>query len=119
MSLGVNEVFLAGNVGNVNKAQKYTRFGLCTNHRNEEGEDIPTWHNIVCAGKIKDWADERIAKGKGMFVRGRLTYRTNADGIQFCNIFANHMQFTQNRKDEEHLHEDSYNDDYTDDDVNF
>lgn len=99
MSFSVNEVFLAGNVGTITKADGHTRFGLCTNYTNKDNENVATWHNIICVGQQKEFVDRYLEKGKGLWVRGRLTYRAVEDA-KYCNIFASQVQFTQNKKHE-------------------
>ena len=99
MALSVNEVFLGGQVGIVKTREKSTTFTLCTTHVNSKGNKVFTWHNVVVTGKLKDWTDKFVKKSKRVWVRGRLTYRQ--DSAKFCNVYANHVQFTENKKGEE------------------
>ena len=77
----INKVFLVGNAGKDAKVSKtskgtdITSFSLAT-HRNrkndnDEWEQIPEWHSVICYGKVAE-AAARVAKGNLVVVEGRL-----------------------------------------------
>lgn len=76
----INKVFLVGNAGKDAKVSKtskgtdITSFSLAT-HRNrkvnEEWEQIPEWHSVICYGKVAESA-ARVLKGNLVVVEGRL-----------------------------------------------
>lgn len=82
----VNSVFLVGRCGQ-NPDLQFTRagdalvkFALATDRPAwAEGEQGPDWHSVVCWNKLAEFAAEYLAKGRLVFVSGRLSYRAYED----------------------------------------
>lgn len=57
--------------------QAVTRFSLATDRPTKPGAQPETdWHQIVCWGKLAEFAGQYLVKGRLVFVAGRLTYRS-------------------------------------------
>lgn len=57
--------------------QALTKFSLATNRPARAGAEPETdWHQIVCWGKLAEFAGQYLDKGRLVYVAGRLTYRT-------------------------------------------
>lgn len=81
----VNKVFLIGNLGR-DPEVRYTGSGtavaslsLATTERfkNKKGEweDRTEWHNVIFWGRLAEIAGEHLAKGKTVYIEGRLQTR--------------------------------------------
>ena len=86
MSYTVNRVFLIGRCGQTPELRFTARgdalatFGLATDRPAwAETDGGPDWHEIVCWGKLADFAAEYLAKGRLVFVAGRVSYRAYED----------------------------------------
>jgi single stranded DNA-binding protein len=77
----VNKVILLGNAGKdakqkeTGKGTPLASFSLAT-HRNrknanDEWEQIPEWHSVICYGAVAE-AASRVAKGNLVYVEGRI-----------------------------------------------
>jgi single-strand DNA-binding protein len=103
---GVNKVILVGNLG-ADPEVRYTPGGLAvTNFRlatperrtNKEGqrEQHTEWHRIVAFGKLAEICGEYLAKGKQVYIEGRLQTRSwdDKDGNKrwATEIIAGNMQ---------------------------
>ena len=54
-----------------------TRISLATDRPSRSGIETGTdWHQIVCWDKLAEFAGQHLAKGRLIFVAGRLSYRT-------------------------------------------
>ena len=54
-----------------------TRISLATDRPSRSGTETGTdWHQIVCWDKLAEFAGQHLAKGRLVFVAGRLSYRT-------------------------------------------
>ena len=83
---GVNKVILVGNLGadpEVRKTanqQTVTQFSLATSESwtNKEGErqEKTEWHRIVIWGKLAETCAKHLAKGRQVFIEGRLQTRS-------------------------------------------
>ncbi len=80
MAAGINKVILIGNLGNdpelkygQQSGKAVCRFSLATTER-WNGEDRTEWHRIVCFGRTAEIANEYLAKGRQVFVEGRISY---------------------------------------------
>ena len=83
---GVNKVILVGNLGadpEVRKTasqQSVTQFNLATSESwvNKDGErqEKTEWHRIVIWGKLADTCAKYLAKGRQVFIEGRLQTRS-------------------------------------------
>src|SRR5438045_3564274 len=91
MAYTVNRVFLIGRLGRdpemryTPQGQAVTTFSLATDRPVRAGAERETeWHSVVCWEKTAEFAGEYLAKGRLVFVGGRLTYRTweGRDGVK-------------------------------------
>lgn len=83
---GVNKVILVGNLGadpEVRKTanqQTVTQFSLATSESwvNKEGErqEKTEWHRVVVWGKLAETCAKHLAKGRQVFIEGRLQTRS-------------------------------------------
>lgn len=78
---GVNKVILIGNLGKdpelkfgQTSGKAVCRFSLATTER-WGGEDKTEWHNIVCFDRTAEIANEYLAKGRQVYVEGRIQTR--------------------------------------------
>lgn len=83
MTASVNRLILVGRLGHdpemryTPAGQAVTKFSLATDHyTGPETERLTDWHQVVCWGKLAEFAAEYLAKGRLVCVAGRLTYRT-------------------------------------------
>lgn len=82
---GVNKVILLGNLGkdpeirNLESGAKVATFSLATNrtYKGQDGKriDETEWHNIVLWGNLADLAEKFLAKGRQVFIEGRIKTR--------------------------------------------
>ncbi len=91
MAFAVNRIFLIGRLGRdpemryTQEGQAVTTFSLATDRPTRSGAERETdWHNVVCWEKTAEFANEYLAKGRLVFVGGRLTYRNweGRDGVK-------------------------------------
>ena len=109
MSRGtVNKVILIGRLGK-DPEMKYTpsgtavvNFSLATNHsaKDQDGNfvDKTEWHRIVAFGKLGEICGEYLAKGKQIYIEGRLQTRSwEKDGVTryTTEIVASDMQMLE------------------------
>ena len=83
---GVNKVILVGNLGadpEVRKTasqQSVTQFSLATSESwvNKDGDrqEKTEWHRIVIWGKLAETCAKHLAKGRQVFIEGRLQTRS-------------------------------------------
>ena len=83
---GVNKVILVGNLGadpEVRKTasqQTVTQFSLATSESwvNKEGDrqEKTEWHRVVVWGKLAETCAKHLAKGRQVFIEGRLQTRS-------------------------------------------
>jgi single-strand DNA-binding protein len=89
MMAGVNKVILLGRLG-ADPEIRYTsngtavaNFRMATSERwnnpNGEKEERTEWHRIVAFGKLGEICGEYLAKGKQVYIEGRLQTRTWED----------------------------------------
>ena len=87
--MGVNKAILIGRLGK-DPELKYTpsgkavaSFSLATNERwtGQDGQknESTTWHNIVAWGKQAEIMKEYLAKGKQVYIEGRIDNRSYED----------------------------------------
>ena len=91
MPYSLNRVELIGRLGHepamryTPDGQAITKFSLATDRPGRPGAQPETdWHQIVCWGKLAEFAGQYLDKGRLVFVAGRLTYRSweGKDGQQ-------------------------------------
>ena len=83
---GINKVILVGNLGTDPEIKKtasqqtVTQFSLATSDSwvNKEGErqEKTEWHRIVVWGKLAETCAKHLAKGRQVFIEGRLQTRS-------------------------------------------
>ncbi|MFO1520302.1 MAG: single-stranded DNA-binding protein [bacterium] len=107
MAASVNKVILIGNLG-TDPEVRYTpsgsavaNFNIATNEnwKGKDGQDQERteWHKIVVWGKLAELCGEYLAKGRTVYVEGRLQTRSwdDKDGNKryTTEIVANTIQF--------------------------
>ena len=82
MASSVNRVFLIGRLGHdpemryTPEGQAVTKFSLATDRPAKPGAERETdWHQVVCWGKVAEFAGQYLTKGRLVFVGGRISYR--------------------------------------------
>ena len=83
---GINKVMLVGNLGadpevrKTTNQQTVTQFSLATSESwvNKDGErqEKTEWHRIVVWGKLAETCGKHLAKGRQVFIEGRLQTRS-------------------------------------------
>ena len=106
MARGVNKVILVGNLGN-DPDVKYTQGGMAvckislatsSTRKDKDGNQVEKteWHRVTLFGKLGEIAGEYLAKGRQVYIEGRLTYSesTGDDGTKryFTDVIADDMQ---------------------------
>ncbi len=108
---GVNKVILLGNLGkdpeirNLESGAKVATFSLATNrsYKAQDGKrvDETEWHNIVLWGALADLAEKFLAKGRQVFIEGRIRTRQwdDKEGIKryTTEIVGENMTFLGGR----------------------
>jgi single-strand DNA-binding protein len=82
---GVNKAILVGNLGKdpqldyTSSGTARCRFSLATsdsyNDREGQRQERTAWHNIILWGKLAEIAGEYLAKGRSVYIEGRIDYR--------------------------------------------
>ncbi len=113
MARSLNKVMLIGNLG-VDPEIKYTpngtavanlRLATSENRKNKEGEweERTEWHRVTLWGKLAEIAGEYLAKGKTVYIEGRLQTRkwTDRDGNDkyTTEIVGDRMQMLSGKGD--------------------
>jgi len=110
MAFAVNRVFLIGRLGQdpemryTPEGQAVTKFSLATDRPTKPGAERQTdWHQIICWGQLAEFAGQYLARGRLVFVGGRLSYRTweGRDGQKrrAVEIVANEIVLLDHRPD--------------------
>ena len=83
---GVNKAILVGNLGadpeirKTNNQHAFTQFNLATSeswvNRDGERQEKTEWHRIVVWGKLAETCAKHLAKGRQVFIEGRLQTRS-------------------------------------------
>jgi single-strand DNA-binding protein len=83
---GINKVILVGHLGKdpevrtIETGVKVVRFSLATTEvykdKNGERKEITEWHNIICWRNWADIAEKYLAKGKQIYLEGKLRTRS-------------------------------------------
>ena len=87
--MGVNRVTLLGNLGadpetkKTSSGQSITLFNLATSNawtnRDGQRQEHTEWHRVVVWGKLADTCAEYLAKGRKVYIDGRLQTRSWED----------------------------------------
>ena len=102
---GVNKAILVGNLGG-DPELRYTasgtavcKFSLATSRRftgkDGQKQEKTEWHRITVWGKLAEICGQYLAKGKQVYIEGRLEYGSyEKDGVKHytTDIIANTMQ---------------------------
>lgn len=111
--MGINKVILVGNLG-ADPEIRYTpsgtavanfRIATSETRTNKEGqkETKTEWHRIVTFGKLAEICGEYLAKGKQVYIEGKIQTRAwdDRDGNKkyTTEIIANQMQMLGSAKD--------------------
>lgn len=105
MSRGVNKVILIGHLG-ADPEVRYTangtaiaKFRIATtetfNDKSGNRQELTEWHNITAWGKLAEICGQYLAKGKQVYIEGRLrTTSYEKDGVKrySTEIIARDMQ---------------------------
>jgi len=111
---GVNKAILIGNLGKDPElrytpgGQAVASFSLATSEkwRDKDGvmQDRTEWHNIVVWGRQAEIAKEYLAKGRSVYLEGRIQTRSweDKDGNKryTTEIVAQRLQFLGSRADQ-------------------
>ncbi|MCP4712739.1 MAG: single-stranded DNA-binding protein [Planctomycetes bacterium] len=111
---GVNKAILIGNLGKDPElrytpgGQAVASFSLATGEkwRDKDGnmQDRTEWHNIVVWGRMAENAKEYLAKGRPVYIEGRIQTRSwdDKDGNKryTTEIVAQRLQFLGSRGDQ-------------------
>ena len=83
---GINKVILIGNMGKnpetktFENGSKKVSFTLATTeiYKDKDGtrKELTEWHNVVCWRTLADFAEKYLAKGRKIYVEGKLHTRT-------------------------------------------
>ena len=111
--MSVNKVIVIGNLGAnpqvrtlPNSGQNVANFSLATTarfkDRNGEQQKRTEWHRVVAFGKLADTCQQFLAKGRQVYVEGRLTSRQyeakDGSGTRYrTEIVALQMRLLGNR----------------------
>ena len=111
MARGLNKVMLIGRLGK-DPDLKYSQGGMAvasftlatsdswTDKSSNEKKERTEWHRIVCFGKLGEICGEYLAKGKQVYIEGRLQTRSwEQDGVTkyTTEIVASDMQMLDNK----------------------
>ena len=81
----VNKVILIGNLGQDPEAPRKTNSGLSVldisiaTTRKRGGESHTDWHTVTCFGQTADNVHKFLAKGRQVYIEGRLQYDSWTD----------------------------------------
>lgn len=82
MSFTHNRLELIGRIGKdpalrtTEAGQPMATFSVATDRPSKDGARVTDWHAIVCFGAQADVAATYLARGRLVFIAGRLTYRS-------------------------------------------
>lgn len=98
----INKIILVGRLGNdpelkfTASGNSVTNFSIATNDGTKENPQV-NWHRIVVFGKQAEVCSKHLAKGRLVYVEGRIQYRqfTDKEGIsrQIAEVIASKVQF--------------------------
>ena len=103
--IGENIVILLGNVGEIDyhetkDGKSVTNIKLATTKKLKSGEHQTEWHNVVCWGKLAEWAVDRIEKSDFIHIRGSLTnkiIKIDEHTVKCDLVTAEHISLTQKK----------------------
>lgn len=111
---GINKVIIVGNLGR-DPEMRYTQNGspvttfsvaVSRNWKSQEGEnrEETEWFNVVCWSKLAEIANQYLAKGRQVYIEGRLRTRSwddqqTGEKKYRTEVIANEMQMLGQRGD--------------------
>ena len=110
MSFDLNRTELIGRVGRQPDVDftgeggtALARFRVATDRPTRPGASAETdWHTVVCWDRLAEFAAKHLAKGRRVFVAGRLTYRTwegqGGQSRRTAEIVAGELILLDNRR---------------------
>jgi len=110
----INKAILIGNLGKdpeiryIPSGQAVATFSIATTRkwRDKEGQpqEQTDWHNIVVWGRMAELAKEYLAKGRSVYIEGRIQNRSYDDKEgnkrYISEVVATTMQFLGGRSDQ-------------------
>lgn len=107
----MNKAILHGNVGKDPVIKKLgetsvANFSIATQsfRKDQSGNKVTDWHNIVAWGKLAELSEKYIKKGSAIIVEGEIQYRNydNKDGqkVYITEISASAIHFTGKKESE-------------------
>ncbi len=113
--MGINKVILVGNVGRdpetraLPSGTTLCKFSLATTEPRfkdrETGEPHTEWHNIVVWGKLAEFCERYIQKGKQLYIEGRIRtrqYEKDGQTRWFTEVHADVIELLGRRGDAEY-----------------
>ena len=109
----VNKVILIGNLGQdpdlkfSSTGTAICKLSIATSQKRKDQsgqyQDETQWHRVTLFGKQAEICGEYLAKGKKVYIEGRIQYDkyTDKDGVTkyTTDIIANDMRFMENKND--------------------
>ena len=110
--MSVNKAILLGNLGK-DPEMKYTQSGkavcnftLATSEKwkGQDGQkqESTTWHNIQVWGKLAEVMNEYLAKGKQVYIEGRIvnrSYEKDGEKKYISEVVVQNFSFVGNKQD--------------------
>ena len=107
----MNKAILHGNIGKdpeivIFGENKKAKFSLATQsfRKDQQGNKVTDWHNIVAWGKLANLAEEYLKKGSSIIVEGEIQYGnyTDKQGVvkYFTEISASAIHFTGKKEEQ-------------------
>ena len=114
--MSINKAIIIGRLGNdpevktLPSEQTVCNFNVATsefwNDRSGQKQERTEWHRIVVWGKTAENCGKYLAKGRQVFIEGRLQTRSWEDNQgqkrYTTEIVANNVQFLGSRSDQQH-----------------
>jgi len=100
----LHRVFIIGNLGKDPESKTIGQnqtlvcsFSVATSHRNADGSEQTSWHNVTAWAKTAQNCQQYLKKGSKVCVEGRIDYQegTNRDGVKmlYTKIIADRVTF--------------------------
>lgn len=111
--MSINKVILVGRLGHdpsnkiTDAGVSITNFSVATSEvytdKSGDKKETVTWHNVVCFNKLADIAKQYLAKGRQVYIEGKLQTRSYDDknGVKkyVTEIVANNIQFLGDKQE--------------------
>ena len=108
--MGVNKVILVGNVGTQPEARtvpsgtRLVKFRFATSEPRFKdqatGEPHTEWHNVVVWGRLAEFCENYVQKGRQLYIEGRIrtrSYEKNGQRMYFTEIHADTIELLGSR----------------------